>query len=267
MADRSRGGGCVSALLNVLALFVFLIILLVIAGIIAIFLQPDLAEPVAALVGLQRGAEEPVAVPTAVERASVPTATEVIATPVGLSPTWTPRAQATVPPTATNTRRPTGVPSITPTVPPRTATPTPTDTPTATPTPGPSPTPTNTRSQFPFTKTDDSPIYLQNFANNAGCDWLGIAGEVLDLEGRPVPNGTYQVHVWGSGIDERVPVGGAPAYGPSAYERSVDNAPAVRDYNLQMETTNGTAVSQVYQVQTRASCNQNLLLFNFVQNH
>jgi hypothetical protein len=110
-------------------------------------------------------------------------------------------------------------------------------------------------------------MYLQNFANAAGCNWLGIAGEVLDLNRNPVPPGQYQVHVWGSGIDERVPVGGAPAYGPSGYERSVNNAPAIRDYNLQLETVSGTSVSEVYSVQTRASCNQNLLLMNFVQNH
>lgn len=110
-------------------------------------------------------------------------------------------------------------------------------------------------------------MYLQNFANPAGCNWLGIAGEVLDLQGNPVGAGQYRVHVWGSGVDERVDVGGAPAYGPSGYERSVHNTPAIRDYNIQLETSNGSAVSQVYSVRTRASCNQNLLIFNFVQNH
>lgn len=96
---------------------------------------------------------------------------------------------------------------------------------------------------------------------------MGIAGEVLDLVGNPVGSGQYRVHIWGSGIEERVPVGGAPAYGPSGYEQFLFNAPVIRDYNVQLETNNGSAVSQVYSVQSRASCNQNLVIFNFIQNH
>ncbi|HSH05101.1 MAG TPA: hypothetical protein VLL52_21480, partial [Anaerolineae bacterium] len=134
------------------------------------------------------------------------------------------------------------------------------------PTAGPSPTVTNTRSPFPFTKSNDSPLYLQNYANNAGCDWLGIAGEVFDVTGNPVPAGSYRLHVYGEGLDERVTVGNAPAYGPSGWEQFVFNAPVVRTYNIQLESANGTAVSQVHQVQTRASCNQNLVYFIFNQN-
>ena len=126
---------------------------------------------------------------------------------------------------------------------------------------------TNTRSPYPFTKDDVSPQYLQNFANNAGCNWLGIAGEVNDLDGNPVPYGEYRVHIWDSGIDSRVVVGDAPAYGPSGYEQYLFDAPRVQEHNLQLESYNGTVVSEVYRVQTRASCNQNLLFFVFVQNH
>lgn len=96
---------------------------------------------------------------------------------------------------------------------------------------------------------------------------MGIAGEVLDLEGRPVPAGQFRVHIWESGVDQRVPVGGAQAYGPSGWEQFLFDAPRIQQHNVQLETVNGTAVSQVYQVQTRASCNQNLVYFVFVQNH
>ena len=112
-----------------------------------------------------------------------------------------------------------------------------------------------------------SPQYLQNYANNAGCNWLGIAGEVFDVNGNPVPTGQYRVHIWDSGVDVRVNVGESLAYGPSGYEQFVFNAPRVQDHSIQLETASGTAISQVYRVQTRASCNQNLLYFVFVQNH
>lgn len=271
--NRRRTGrrGCV-VLANLLTLLLFGLILVVVAVAVAAFGAPDLIPQLGEMVGLDLASEvEQVAVepsPTSVLLAVVPTAADTPQPEGVLAPTWTPnRPLAALPATATNTRRPTPIPSTTPTFPPPTATRTPTSTPTPTDTPGPSPTVTNTRAPFPFTRAAASPNYLQNFANNAGCNWLGIAGEVWDLQGNPVPSGQYRVHVWGSGIDERPPVGAAPAYGPAGYEQFVFDAPVVRDYNVQLETVNGTAVSQVYQVQTRASCNQNLLLFNFVQNH
>lgn len=118
----------------------------------------------------------------------------------------------------------------------------------------------------PFVKTESSPFYLQNFANNAGCDWMGIAGEVLDLDHNPVPAGSYVVHLWGSGIDVRITVGTEPAYSPSGWEQFLFDSPVVRDYEIQLENVSGTAVSPIYAVQTRASCNQNLVRFDFIQN-
>jgi hypothetical protein len=270
MASRTAGGrnaSCAGALLNIISLLIVVFILLVVAGVVAAMVQPDLVAPLSAMLGRAPGDEELGPTPTMVVAAVLPTLTH---TPVsqGLAPTWTPeRPAATVEPTATNTRSPRETPTITPTFPPPTNTPTNTPTPTATDTPGPSPTPTNTRAPYQFTKEEASPMYLQNFANNAGCNWLGVAGEVLNLNRNPVGNGQYRVHIWGSGIDERVPVGGAPAYGDSGYEQFVFDAPVIRDYNVQLETSSGSIVSQVYTVQTRASCNQNLLILNFVQNH
>ena len=269
MATRRGRRGCVTVLLNLISLMVVVLILLAIAGVVAVVAAPDLVAPVTEALGITAAEEEEIPpTPTSVAVAFVPTST---VTPPGsddLRPTWTPQAPiSTAPPTATNTRRPTAEPTITVTFPPATNTPTITPSPTATDTPGPPPTATVTRSPYPFTKSDTSPIYLQNFANNAGCNWLGVAGEVLNLEGNPVGAGQYQVHIWGSGIEARVPVGGAPAYGPSGYEQFVFNAPVIRDYNVQLETSSGSAVSQIYAVQTRASCNHNLLLLNFVQNH
>lgn len=214
-------------------------------------------------------AVEPVQIPTVAGIAILPTVPTATATP--LQPTWTP-----IPPLPTsttrptNTARPTLTPSIVPTFPTRTPTatitPTPTNTPTITP-PGPSPTASPTLSQYPFTKSETSPFYLQNYANDAGCGWMGVAGEVLDLNRNPVPVGSYQVHVWGNGIDARLQVGSAPDYSPSGWEQFLFNSPVIRDYSVQLESVNGTAVSQAYRVQTRASCNQNLVRFDFVQNH
>ncbi|MDJ0752154.1 MAG: hypothetical protein QNJ45_01445 [Ardenticatenaceae bacterium] len=247
---------------NIITYALILLSLAAIVGFAVLFISPDLVS-----FGPTSTPRPSSAAPTIAAVAVVPSLTPTPTDDGRLRPTFTP--VATEPPLAaqpTNTRRPTLTPSVTPIIPSRTATPTPSNTPTITPTPGPSPTATFTQSPFPFTKSPDSPIYLKNFANGAECDWMGIAGEVLDTNGLPVGSSRYRVHIWDSGVDERVPVGGAPAYGPSGYEQFLFSSPVIRNYNVQLETTSGTAVSQVYRVQTRSSCNENLVYLIFLQN-
>ncbi len=264
MEDENRVG-CAGRIINVLTAAIILGALIAAIVLAVSFFNPQLASTL--FPGSPTSTPLPTAVPPTVAAvAEVPSVT-LTPTQDPLLPTFTPAFTETPPPaTATNTRQPTLTPSVTNTFPPPTNTPTPSNTPTLTPSPGPSPTATNTLSPFPFTKSQDSPLYLRNFANSAGCDWLGIAGEVLDTNGNPVTGGQYRVHVWDSGIDERLNTGSATSYGPSGWEQFVFDAPEIRSYNVQLETTNGTAVSQVYRVQTRASCNENLLYFIFIQN-
>jgi len=189
----------------------------------------------------------------------------------GLQPTWTP--SSTREPTATPSPRGTNTPTLTPSltstwIPTRTPTPTPTftSTPTDTPTPGPSPTSSPTRSAYPFTIGPGSPSYIQNWANNAGCNWLGVAGQVFDLSGNPVPSGAYMI--WAHPpVDYQTFTGGAPNYGPSGWEIYLNNKPQVATYRIQLFSPTGTPVSEVIEFQTWASCNQNLVIINFVQNH
>ncbi len=259
----NRGGGCAVSLFNILAVMFVVATFIVLVVVIFLVAVPD--NPIVAALGINTAPEPE---PTRLEVAVVPTITPSSTAGVVLPSTSTPPpSQNTATVSPLNTLRPTLTPSITPTFPPPTPTRTQTPTPTATPSPGPSPTATNTRSPFPFTKDVQSPRYLQNYANSAGCNWLGIAGEAFDLQGNPVANGTYQVHIWDGGVDVRVPVGGSPAYGPSGFEQFLFDSPRVQDHNIQLETSSGTAVSQVYRIQTRASCNQNLLYFVFVQNN
>jgi hypothetical protein len=168
----------------------------VLALLVLVFVTPD--NFFADLLGLQ-GEPTPTLLAAAVAPPTLTSTPIPTDTPdIGLlPPTHTPVSEEnTATPVPINTLRPTLTPSITPTFPPPTPTKTPTPTPTDTPTPGPSPTVTSTRSPFPFTKDIVSPQYLQNFANAAGCNWMGIAGEVFDLQGNPVPFGEYRVHKW-----------------------------------------------------------------------
>lgn len=275
-SKRTRRGGCAATLINVLTAMILVTTVFALLALVLAFLAPQIVpENISRRIPLL-AERETVVLPTLIPLAQAPTLTPTPVTTLTpasdafLQPTWTPQL-AVAEPTSTfpplGTLAPTRTPSPAPTLPPATPTRTPTPTPTDTPTPGPSPTVTRTRAPFPYTKTDDSPFYLQNFANTAGCNWMGIAGEVLNLQGQPVPSGQFRVHIWDSGVDARVSVGGAPAYGPSGWEQFLFDSPTVRDYNVQLETAGGTAVSQVYRVQSRASCNQNLVILNFVQNY
>lgn len=264
---QNKRGGCLSGVVNLITAVLLLGTLLV-AGLLAMAVAAP--DQVSGILTFLQDTPTPENTPTQAAAASVPTLTPSL-TPQLILPTWTPFAELpTITGMPTNTRRPTETPSVIPTFPSKTPTKTPTPTPTdtGTPTPiGPPPTASQTLAPFIFTKSDNSPYYLQNFANDAGCQWLGVAGEVLDLNRNPVPANSYVVHVWGNDVDVKLAVGSAPEYSPSGWAQTLFNSPIVRDYNVQLETPNGTAVSQVYAIQTRASCNQNLLKIDFVQNH
>lgn len=270
--------GCLGRIANVLALLIFLLGFAAIGFFFYMFAtgQEISTDRFSRAINVLLAPDLPTTVPVANIPTLTPTLSPTPVTPTpteaGLRPTWTPAAPEPTPtPEPTNTRRPTLTPSIQPTLPSRTplptATSTPTETPTATPT-GPTPTTPPTRSAFIFTKTDNSPFYLQNFSNNAGCKWAGIAGEVLDLNRNPVPVGRFRVHVWGDGLgDKYILVGSSPVYSDSGWELVLSDQPTVRELNVQLESENGTAVSQLYRVQTRSSCDQNLLRIDFTQNH
>ncbi|MCA9927503.1 MAG: hypothetical protein KC419_03455, partial [Anaerolineales bacterium] len=59
----------------------------------------------------------------------------------------------------------------------------------------------------------------------------------------------------------------APIYSSSGWELMLSESPSVREYNVQLESENGTAVSQLYRVQTQSNCDKNLLRIDFIQNH
>ncbi len=270
MSRKSKKTGV--SLLNILSLALLLFTCIVGILIMLVLAKPELMANVSLPGAADSTALTAEPIPTMEEVAVIPTIPPS-ATPNRLAPTFTPSSEEVMP---TSTRKPfstlsaSTTPTLTPILPSKTPTKTPTSTPSNTPTMtpfGPTITPSPTRSQYQFTKTDASPLYLLNFANTAKCNWMGMAGEVIDLQKHFVVTGMYKVHVWGNGIDERALVGGATAYSPSGWEQFLDNKTSARAYNVQLETVSGTAVSQVYYITTRDDCNQNLIRIDFIQNH
>ena len=132
---------------------------------------------------------------------------------------------------------------------------------------GPAPTPSKTRSAFPFTIQGNGPLPVQNFANSAGCNWMGIAGQAFDLNGIPIVG--YIVHLEGGGLDADSITGSKTAYGSGGYEFFLNDhvVQTTGEYKVQLLNPSGTPVSDFVVVNTFADCSKNLLLVNFVQNH
>jgi len=163
---------------------------------------------------------------------------------------------------------PTNTPTITPT-PPATFTPTPTRTPTpitpsATPTNTPMPTPRVTRSPWPFTYeiTYETPVY--------GCNWLGVAGNVVDIDGNDLSG--YPIHVWGGGIDEVVTSGDNQRYGDAGWEQFFLPYPQeLRGvFRVQIHDKNNPnhpPVSQEIVLNFPGFCSQSLARITFTKNH
>jgi len=182
-------------------------------------------------------------------------------------------ATSTKTPTPTKTQIPTKTPTPTRT-PTSTKTSTPTKTSTITQTPTrtftPTFTPTNTQEWRPYQVQPNTPVYRQNFAHpEKGCNWTGIAGQVIDLSGKPVTN----LVVLAEGFLVNTPVdmitltGLATAYGTGGYEIELTNQLIASSNSLFVSVYDlaGKPLSYPVVVTTFADCAKNLIIINFKQ--
>lgn len=220
-------------------------------------------------------------------------------------PTLPPRVvlpTATLTPTPTDTPLPTSTPTASPTptataTATATATPTATDTPTITPTPvlsgalsqlpagelllaTPTPAPLDdgnggaipgsiggpralpTRSPFPF---DPREVRFQANENDQGCNWRGIAGSLSALNGDPIVG--LAILVEGESF-RRVEISGtAEQWGAGGFEVQVGSEPRAEPYTLTVLGPTGAPISPAVPVETGATCDTNVAVVDFVQNH
>lgn len=169
-----------------------------------------------------------------------------------------------------------------------TSTASPTSSQTATPTPSPIPpsaTPTVTATGIPFTETP-RPTALGGFAfavqpgspaaipysvySDLGCNWFGIGGQVLGLDGNPITPGVT-VHLRGRlngrSYDITTLSGTATQYGASGFEFYLGNKPIASQESLyvQLLDQSGIPMSERVYVSTYDDCQRNLILIRFGQ--
>lgn len=240
--DYSQPSRNVSGLVwNTLTVLVLISVLCVGLGFLVIFINPS-------------SAFNPFPPPTLPAELAFPTITN---TPRSVLPaTWTP--QPTGEPTATETPRPT-------------ATQIPTETPfslfTETPTSEVSPTPVL---GMPYDVAPGSPVAISSvtFHPEAGCNWMGVAGQVLDLSGAPVSTGVViQLSgVYGGQFVEKTSLTGiAPQYGQAGYEFYLGDTPIASNETLWVQLLDqaGAPLSSKIYFQTFEDCERNLVFLNF----
>jgi len=124
---------------------------------------------------------------------------------------------------------------------------------------------------YPF-ELKSNPIPMSNlvFHPDGDCNWQGVAGQVVDLLGRPVVglsvhlSGTYA----GKPVDMTTLTGGAQAwYGESGFEFVLGQTPIASSglLTLQLADQGMLAVSDGVTFDTYAACEKNLVLINFRQ--
>lgn len=174
-------------------------------------------------------------------------------TPVKMPATWTPTTQ----------------PTFTQVLPTQTTTPVPTVS--AIPTRDVTALPTDPNADYPFElKSNPIPMNSTVFHTDGDCNWQGIAGQVVDLQGRAVVGmlvrltGTYN----GKTVNMTTLTGGAQAwYGESGYEFVLGETPVDSTGLLSIQLTDQSflPISDKVVFDTYASCEKNLILINFRQ--
>lgn len=163
---------------------------------------------------------------------------------------------------------------------PPTWTPTPSPVPTETPTPQPpEPTATDLPPQatsagpvegMPFVKQDGSPQYIPNIYHpNAGCDWLGVAGQVIGLNDAPLRDVFVQLggSLDGESLDMLTMSGIATSYGQAGYEFVLADEPIASSQSLWLQLLDqaGLPLSDKVYFDTFAECDKNLIIIYFKQ--
>lgn len=116
-----------------------------------------------------------------------------------------------------------------------------------------------------------SPAWLGNFVEpDAGCNWMGVAGQVFGQDGVPVKGLIVEVsgELNGQVIGPLVSMTGSmPALGPGGYLIKIADgvADTSNAFSIQIYDLNGVPQSRRYSFDTFASCEQNLGMINFVE--
>ncbi|MDD5468162.1 MAG: hypothetical protein PHS96_10170 [Anaerolineales bacterium] len=122
----------------------------------------------------------------------------------------------------------------------------------------------------PFFVQQGTPLGMQNFAHpEAGCNWMGVGGQVFDTEGNPVEGMIVEIggSLEGQAISTLALSGGSKALGPGGFEFALANHPieTSRTLWIQLYDLSGEAQSSRIYFSTANDCAKNLVIINFTE--
>jgi hypothetical protein len=134
------------------------------------------------------------------------------------------------------------------------------------------PTMTATATEVPYHLQSVTPVYLQNFVHpEAGCNWMGVGGQVFDQQGNPISN----LVVWITGmvdaqVIEQVVLTGTTVgdrYGKAGFEAVLSTKPSNTEnvFSIQILNLDGDVLSERVFFSTSDQCDENLIIINFVE--
>lgn len=119
-----------------------------------------------------------------------------------------------------------------------------------------------TESPYPFI-APDAVMHVPN-GNDLGCNWWSIAGTVTDSSGVALDG--YRIRVVGEGVRESVFSGTILTFGAGGFELPLVGTPQVAEFTVQLFSPQDAPLSPPVTVTTRADCDANVAIVNFVQN-
>lgn len=105
-------------------------------------------------------------------------------------------------------------------------------------------------------------VQYRSNANGRGCDWASIAGTVTTPTGSPLVG--YRVQITGETVTATAFSGTASAFGESGFELSLGATPLADSYLVQLVSPEGNPLSDLVAVETRATCEENVAVLDFV---
>lgn len=249
--EPSRPANRLAVLWNLFTVLTLLAVMIVAGVFLMIFINPRSSLNPFPPASLPVSFEMPTATPTL--RSLLPPTWTPLPT---LEPTltYTPRPTATLPPTPTSF----SIYTLTP--------PAPTEPPQAT--------PTRASKGYQFVVQKGNPLAIANIAHaEQGCNWMGVAGQVLDMSGAAK---TQLIVVLGGTLDGKMVhpsgvlyslSGVAPQYGQAGYEFVLADTPVASKGTLWVQLLNQSEqpVSDKVYFDTQVDCEKNLTLINFKQ--
>jgi len=133
-------------------------------------------------------------------------------------------------------------------------------------------TPTATAPLWPYQVQAGMPRYLPNlFHGDQSCNWMGVGGQVLDVQGAPVRDFlVVEVtgRIAGLPVSELTAVGMAPAYGEAGFEITLAKQPlgSTGALRIRLYDASLNPLSEAYTFDTRPTCDASLVLINFTAN-